>query len=70
MGISRKVYVIARLEFELAYHDVEIQHVCHDATGESSSVYACIGHMQHIMQKRISIFDFFFFKNSETFSNT
>ena len=27
--ISAKVNVIARLEFELAYYDVALQHVCH-----------------------------------------
>ena len=29
-GISLKVNVIVRLEFELAYYDIAIQHVNHD----------------------------------------
>ena len=32
-GISSKVNIIAQLEFELAYYDIEIQHVIHYATG-------------------------------------
>ena len=31
-GISPKVNVIARLEFELAYYDVVVQYVSHYAT--------------------------------------
>ena len=30
--ISRKVYLIMRLEFEHAHYDVEVHHVCHYAT--------------------------------------
>ena len=33
-GISPKVNVIARLEFELAYYDIIVQHVSHYATGD------------------------------------
>ena len=32
-SISPKVNVIARLEFELAYYDVIVQHFSHYATG-------------------------------------
>ena len=32
-GISLKVNVIARLEFELLYYDVAVQCICHDTTG-------------------------------------
>ena len=32
-GISPKVNVIAQLEFELAYGNVTVQHVCHNFTG-------------------------------------
>ena len=37
MGVSLKVNVIAQLEFELAYCDVTIQHVCRYTRGTSSS---------------------------------
>ena len=32
-GIGPKMNVIARLEFELVYYEVEVQHVNHYATG-------------------------------------
>ena len=32
-GVRPKVNSIARLEFELAYHDVKEQHVSHNDTG-------------------------------------
>ena len=34
-GISAKVNVIARLEFELAYYDIAVQHVIHSTTRTS-----------------------------------
>ena len=33
-GISRKVNVKARLEFELAYYDFAVEHVSHDIIGD------------------------------------
>ena len=32
MGINPKVYVMARVEFELAYNEVAVLHVSHYAT--------------------------------------
>ena len=37
-GVSPKVNVIARLEFELAYYDVTIQNVSHYTTSPRSAV--------------------------------
>ena len=34
-GINLNVNVIARLEFELAYNDVAVEHVNHNTSGDS-----------------------------------
>ena len=34
--VSVRVSVIARLEFELAYYDIAVQHFIYDATGTTS----------------------------------
>ena len=37
-GLSPKVNMIAPLEFELAYHDIAVQHVSHDTMGTPPSL--------------------------------